>query len=59
MIYHLKVYRYDRRYKVGERFVSAYKYDRKDDAAMDREVAALRQCGYRADQYRIAYEVFA
>lgn len=59
MIYHLKVYRYDRRYKAGERFVSVYKYDRKDDAAMDREVAALRQCGYRADQFRITYEVFA
>ena len=55
MIYTLKIYRYDRRCKSGERFVNSYEFDRKDDAAMDREVNALRGCGYFDDMFRIEY----
>jgi len=55
MIYTVKIYRYDRRCKTGERFVGSYDYDRKDDAAMDREVNALRGCGYFDDMFRIEY----
>lgn len=55
MIYTLKIYRYDRRCKSGERFVKTYEYDRKDDASMDREVNALRGCGYFDDMFRIEY----
>jgi hypothetical protein len=55
MIYTVKIYRYDRRCKTGERFIKSYEYDRKDDAAMDREVNVLRSCGYFDDMYRIEY----
>lgn len=55
MIYTVKIYRYDRRCKTGERFVNSYDFDRKDDAAMDREVVALRACGYFDDMFRIEY----
>lgn len=55
MIYTVKIYRYDRRCKTGERFVGAYDFDRKDDAAMDREVVALRASGYFDDMFRIEY----
>lgn len=55
MIYTVKIYRYDRRCKTGERFVGSYDYDRKDNAAMDREVVALRGCGYFDDMFRIEY----
>ena len=55
MIYTLKIYRLDKRCKTGERFVKSYEYDRKDDASMDREVNALRGCGYFDDMFRIEY----
>ena len=55
MIYTVKIYRYDRRCKSGERFVNQYDFDRKDDAAMDREVKALRKAGYREADFRIEY----
>lgn len=55
MIYSLNVYRYDRRCKSGERFIKSYEFDRRDDAAMDREVNALRGCGYWDTHYRIDY----
>ena len=50
MIYTVKIYRYDRRCKSGERFVNSYDFDRKDNAAMDREVNALRGAGYFDDR---------
>lgn len=56
MIYTLKIYRYDRRCKSGERFVNSYEFDRKDDSAMDREVNSLRGCGYFDDMFRIEYK---
>ncbi len=55
MIYTLKIYRYDRRCKSGERFVNSYEFDRKDDAAMQREVNALRGSGYWDSHYRIEF----
>lgn len=55
MIYKLNIYRIDRRCKTGERFVKSYEYDRKDDASMDREVNALRGCGYWDTHYRIEF----
>ena len=55
MIYTVKIYRYDRRCKSGERFVNSYEFDRKNDAAMQREVNALRGCGYWDSHYRIEF----
>lgn len=55
MIYTLNIYRYDRRCKTGERFLKSYEFDRKDDAAMQREVNALRGCGYFDDMFRIEF----
>jgi hypothetical protein len=55
MVYTVKIYRFDRRCKSGERFVNAYDFDRKDNAAMDREVNALRGAGYFDDMFRIEY----
>lgn len=55
MIYTVKIYRYDRRCKTGERFVGSYDFNRNDDAAMDREVVALRASGYFDDMFRIEY----
>jgi hypothetical protein len=55
MVYTVKIYRFDRRCKSGERFVNSYDFDRKDNAAMDREVNALRGCGYFDDMFRIEY----
>ena len=55
MIYTLKIYRFDKRYKTGERFVKSYEYDRKDDESMRREVNALRGCGYFDDMFRIEF----
>ena len=55
MIYVLRIYRYDRRCKSGERFVKSYEYDRKDDASMDIEVNVLRIHGYSDDMFRIEY----
>lgn len=55
MIYTLKIYRYDRRCKSGERFIQSYDFDRHDDEAMQREVVALRAAGYFDDMYRIEF----
>jgi len=55
MIYTLKIYRYDRRCKTGERFVKYYEYDRTDDESMKREVNVLRGCGYWDSHYRIEF----
>jgi hypothetical protein len=55
MDYTLKIYRLDRRCKSGERLVGSYNYDRKDDAAMDREVNELRLHHYPSSLFRIEY----
>ena len=55
MIYAVNIYRIDRRCKTGERFVNSYDFDRKDDSAIEREIAELRRCGYPESQYRIEY----
>ena len=54
MQYTLIIHRFDRRTKSGYRAVGTYHFDRKDDAAMDREVRELRGL-YPEDQFRISY----
>ena len=54
MEYTLVIHRFDRRTKSGLRAVGTYHYDRRDAAAMDREVRELRDL-YPEDQFRISY----
>ena len=54
MEYTLIIHRFDRRTKSGYRPVGTYHYDRRDNAAMDREVRELRAL-YPEDQFRISY----
>ena len=53
MLYTIEIYKQDKRTKAGERFVGKYDYDRKDRAAMEREVAALFPTYKKADGYRL------
>ena len=41
MMFTLEIYKMDRRTREGQRLVGKYDYDRKDQAAMQREIAAL------------------
>lgn len=41
MMYTLEIYKMDRRTKVGQRLVGKYDFERKDRAAMEREVREL------------------
>lgn len=54
MQYTLIIHRFDRRTRSGYRAVGTYQFDRRDAAAMDREVAELRAL-YPEDQFRISY----
>lgn len=54
MQYTLIIHKFDRRTKEGLRPVGTYHFDRKDDAAMDREVRELRAL-YPESQFRISY----
>ena len=51
MFYTLEIYKQDKRTKAGKRFVGKYDYERKDLAAMEREVAALFPTYKKADGY--------
>jgi len=53
--YTLRIYKVDRRTISGERLVGTYNFERKDAAAMDREVRELRPL-YPATKYRIIWE---
>lgn len=55
MDYTLRIYKVDRRTKTGERLVGTYNFERKNDAAMDREVRELRPL-YPTNKYRIMWE---
>ena len=50
MLYTLEVWKQDRRYTSGKRLTGKYDYERRDRAAMDREIAELR-CYSAADGY--------
>ena len=52
MMFTIEIYKADKRVKTGERLVGKYDYDRKDQAAMEREVAELYPTYRRADGYR-------
>jgi hypothetical protein len=52
--YTLRIYKVDRRTKTGDRLVGTYTFNRKNDAAMDREVRELRPL-YPAPKYRIVF----
>jgi len=55
MQFTIEIYKRDRRIKAGERLVHKSDWDRKDHAAMDREVQALMRDLYSAkDGYRIS-----
>jgi len=54
MLFTLEIYKADRRVKSGERLVGKYDYDRKDRAAMEREVRELWPLYREADGYRFA-----
>lgn len=51
MLYTLEIYKMDRRTKEGQRLVGKYEYDRKDRAAMDREIEALYPTYRKRDGY--------
>ncbi len=52
MMFTLEIYKKDARKKTGERLVGKYDYDRKDSAAMEREIKALYPTYKKADGYR-------
>ena len=47
----LEIYKMDRRTREGQRLVGKYDYDRKDRAAMEREIAALHPTYRKIDGY--------
>jgi hypothetical protein len=51
MLFTLEIYKMDRRTKEGQRLVGKYEYDRKDRAAMDREIEALYPTYKKRDGY--------
>lgn len=51
MLFTIEIYKMDRRTKEGQRLVGKYDYDRKDRAAMEREVAALYPTYKKSDGY--------
>jgi len=54
MLFTLEIYKADRRVKSGARLVGKYDYDRKDRAAMEREVRELWPLYRELDGYRFA-----
>lgn len=54
MSYTLKIYRFDRRCKSGERHVGSYNFNRPDDSSMDREINELRSL-YSSKMFRMEY----
>ena len=54
MMYTMNIYRFDKRTKSGERLFGTYEFDRKDAAAMDREIKELKRL-YPAKQFRFEY----
>ena len=54
MLFTLEIYKADRRKKSGERLVGKYDYNRKDRAAMEREVRELWPLYRESDGYRFA-----
>lgn len=54
MSYTLKIYRFDRRCKNGERLVGSYNFNRPDDSSMDREINELRSL-YSSKMFRMEY----
>ena len=54
MVYTLNIYKFDKRYKSGERRFGTYEFDRKDDASMDREIMELRGL-YSSKEFRMEY----
>lgn len=55
MEYTVKVYKFDKRTKAGKRLVGTYTFDRRDDEAMQREVAELQLHHYPVNQYLINF----
>ena len=53
MMFTLEIYKKDARKKTGGRLVGKYDYDRKDSAAMEREINALYPTYKKADGYRV------
>ena len=51
MLYTLEIYKRDRRTKEGQRLVGKYDYDRRDLAAMEREIAELFPTYKKKDGY--------
>jgi len=47
----LEIYKMDRRTREGQRLVGKYDYDRKDRAAVEREIAALHPTYRKIDGY--------
>jgi len=52
MLYTVEIYKTDKRTKAGERLVGKYDFDRKDRAAIEREVKELYPTYKVADGYR-------
>jgi hypothetical protein len=55
MIYVLDIFKADKRTKTGTRLVGTYEFDRRDDAAMEREVRALYPTYRKRDGYSFRY----
>lgn len=51
MLFTIEIYKMDRRTKEGQRLVGKYDFDRRDRAAMEREVAALYPTYKKSDGY--------
>jgi hypothetical protein len=51
MMFTLEIYKMDRRTREGQRLVGKYDYDRKDRAAIEREIAALHPTYRKIDGY--------
>jgi hypothetical protein len=51
MMFTLEIYKMDRRTREGQRLVGKYDYDRKDRAAMEREITALHPTYRKIDGY--------
>jgi len=51
MMFTLEIYKMDRRTREGQRLVGKYDYDRKDRAAVEREIAALHPTYRKIDGY--------
>jgi hypothetical protein len=52
MLFTLEIYKQDKRTKAGERLVGKYDYERRDLAAMEREVKSLYPTYKTSDGYR-------